>query len=159
MHADDRSSSVPEDKNQDPVPVAGAEYERGHLAGNPVKILVTRVARDGSWAEVRCGPTLSGRSWTERQQLPFPPAFRLVSAVPERASSIPAHRGEMVVLRRIAKRLPRCAECGDRFHRSRTFRDTVRPGRTVEDVWVELGRQADLWQPYEKCTRCSSRER
>jgi hypothetical protein len=40
-------------------------------SSNPVYIEVTRVARDGSWADIWCG--IGSKSWTKRQRLPLPP--------------------------------------------------------------------------------------
>jgi hypothetical protein len=37
----------------------------------PVRIEVTRVARDGSWADIVCTPP-AGAPWRKRQQLPMP---------------------------------------------------------------------------------------
>lgn len=37
----------------------------------PVQIAVTRVARDGAWADIVCTP-VEGKPWRKRQQLPMP---------------------------------------------------------------------------------------
>ena len=41
-----------------------------------VKCLVTRVARDGSWADLRCR-AWNGNQWSKRMRLPFPGSFEL----------------------------------------------------------------------------------
>lgn len=38
-----------------------------------IEVIVTRVARDHTWASLVC--TLDGRSWRRRQRLPLPPSF------------------------------------------------------------------------------------
>jgi hypothetical protein len=41
-----------------------------------VVVTVTRVARDESWADIRC--TVPGSTWTKRQPLPLSATFRRV---------------------------------------------------------------------------------
>jgi hypothetical protein len=45
---------------------------------NGVKILVTRTARDGSWADIRAKAE-HGSGWSKRQPLPFPGTWELTS--------------------------------------------------------------------------------
>lgn len=40
---------------------------------NFVSVLVRRVARDGSWADIACAT--GSHRWTKRQPLPFPVSF------------------------------------------------------------------------------------
>ena len=54
------------------VEVRISSVEKGdRLDWSGVAVEVTRVARDGSWADVRCTHPVDG-TWTKRQQLPLP---------------------------------------------------------------------------------------
>jgi hypothetical protein len=50
--------------------------------GPTVFITVTRAARDGCWADIRCTTVLhrgdDRGTWTKRQPLPLPESFKLV---------------------------------------------------------------------------------
>lgn len=49
------------------------DVKRGdRLIWQDVEILVIRVARDKSWADVRCRDLESGAVWSKRQPLPLP---------------------------------------------------------------------------------------
>jgi hypothetical protein len=59
------------------------QVEKGHCFvwqtdryPDPVYCVVTRVARDGSWADLRCRG--GSAAWTKRQPLPLSPGFRRV---------------------------------------------------------------------------------
>lgn len=39
-------------------------------AGGRIAITVLRVARDGSWADIRCTSGFNGNSWSKRQKMP-----------------------------------------------------------------------------------------
>lgn len=54
------------------VEVRISSVEKGdRLDWSGIAVEVRRVARDGSWADVRCVSPVDG-TWTKRQQLPFP---------------------------------------------------------------------------------------
>ena len=58
------------------MPAKGDRYEFGR--GPNVLCIVTRVARDGSWVDLRMiDPS---REWTKRQRLPLPVTFRRVTS-------------------------------------------------------------------------------
>lgn len=50
-----------------------SDLKRGDwLTWQGVEILVTRVARDASWADIRCKELGSNYEWRKRQRLPMP---------------------------------------------------------------------------------------
>ena len=50
-----------------------SSVEKGdRLEWHGVAVEVLRVARDGSWADVRCVPPNGEEPWTKRQKLPLP---------------------------------------------------------------------------------------
>lgn len=53
------------------------------LWNGDVAVIVTRVARDGTWADMSCRFVLGGKPWgkpwTKRHALPLPPAYRPVT--------------------------------------------------------------------------------
>jgi hypothetical protein len=53
------------------LPVKGDNYD-----WNGIRVLVTRVARDGTWADITAVSNLT--VWTKRQPLPFPDSFKRV---------------------------------------------------------------------------------
>lgn len=50
------------------------------LDWNGVTLTVTRAARDGAWADLKC--FRGGREWTKRQRLPLPGLKRVDEPVP-----------------------------------------------------------------------------
>lgn len=58
------------------TPRKGYRFTWSPDAPTPVAVTVLRVARDLSWADIRC--VTPGSSWTKRQRLPLPESFKLV---------------------------------------------------------------------------------
>jgi len=55
-------------------PVRGDKYRWGKQQAVAMQVTVTRVARDGSWADIRCRAA-NGGEVRKRQRLPFPASF------------------------------------------------------------------------------------
>lgn len=70
------------------------------------------------------------------------------------------------IKRTVTRRLKcRNADCGKRFHRSRTFTQTINPfnkttdGRVkgFSDIWPELGAECEAWRPDDLCGKCAAK--
>jgi len=57
--------------NEQNTPARGDVY----LWNESVRAEITRIAKDGSWADLRCTTFLNPDSWNKRQKIPFPASF------------------------------------------------------------------------------------